>query len=146
MAENINNPSRKSDRKVIPTEKGREYQISLKKDRYNEVYQSLRELMAVILQVKGSNSSPQLVHDDYKKWNEFYVEFLQLESDLELILTEEEKVECMQEFSDHGKTLIEFKEDIEKYFATKSTESQQGRVHVDDNVSHRYLPSCRPFD
>lgn len=66
------NPGRKSERKVIPTEKDRQYQVTLK-DRYNEVYQCLSELMTVIWKIVSSNDSPQLVYDDYKKWKELYV-------------------------------------------------------------------------
>lgn len=99
--------------------------------------------MTVIWKVIGSNGSPQLVYDDYKKWKELYDEFLQLESDLQVILTEEEKAEYMEEFTDHGKTLIGFKEEMEKYFATKSTEFQHGSVHADDSVSQYSRASSR---
>lgn len=69
--------------------------------------------------------------------------FQQLESDLQVILTKEEKAEYMEEFTDHGKALIEFKEEIEKYFATKSTEFQYGNVHADNSVSQYSHASSR---
>ena len=139
------NPVRKSERKVMPTEKGRQYQVLLKEERYDEVYKCLCELMPVIRKVTDSNGPPQLVHDDYKKWKDHYVEFLQIESDLQLILTEEEKAEYMEVFTDHGKTLREFKEEIENYFATKSTEFRHGNVvhDDDDNVSQCSRASSR---
>lgn len=46
-----NEPCRKSERKVIPTQNGRQYQITLQIGRYNEVYQCLSELMTVIWEV-----------------------------------------------------------------------------------------------
>ena len=60
-------PGRKGERKVIPTEKDRQYQVTLKKDRYDEMYQCLSELMTVVWKVISSSGSPQLVYDDYKR-------------------------------------------------------------------------------
>lgn len=79
----------------------------------------------------------------YKKWKEHYVKYVQVESELQVLLTVEEKDEYMEEFTDNGKTLIEFKEEIEKYLVSKGTELQHGSRHADDDVSQYSHASSR---
>ena len=59
--DNVIKPGKKGERKVIATEKGSQYQVTLKKDSYDEVYQCLSELMTVIWKVISSNGSSHSV-------------------------------------------------------------------------------------